>query len=110
MSQDVDVQLKVWKDLAISKQILMGAATDALGLNSECTTAELKTALNEAIKRAREADITIQETRSHAEQQVGEFGQRAETAELARAEAEKQVAGFLIDVAQDFTIVCNDSN
>ena len=89
MSQDVDVQLKVWKDLAISKQILMGAATDALGLNSECTTAELKTALSEAIKRAREADITIQETRSHAEQQVSEFGQRTETAELARKEAER---------------------
>jgi len=95
VSQDVDVQLKVWKDLAISKQILMGAATDALGLNAECTTAELKTALNEAIKRAREADITIQETRSHAEQQVNEFSQRAETAELARGEAEKQVATAL---------------
>ncbi len=95
MSQDVDVQLKVWKDLAISKQILMGAATDALGLHAECTTAELKTALNEAIKRARDADITIQETRSHAEQQVGEFGQRAETAEGARTDAEQQAATAL---------------
>ena len=95
MSQDVDVQLKVWKDLAISKQILMGAATDALGLLAECTTAELKTALNEAIKRARDADITIQETRSHAEQQVGEFGQRAETAERARTDAEQQAATAL---------------
>ncbi|MCG6890388.1 MAG: DUF4407 domain-containing protein [Gammaproteobacteria bacterium] len=95
MSQDVDVQLKVWKDLAISKQILMGAAADALGLDAECTTAELKTALNEAIKRAREADITIQETRSHAEQQVGEFSERAEAAERARAEAEEQVATAL---------------
>jgi colicin import membrane protein len=100
VSQDVDVQLKVWKDLAISKQILMGAATDALGLNSECTTAELKTALNEAIKRAREADITIQETRSHAEQQVSEFGERAETAERARTEAEAQVAIALDDRLQ----------
>jgi myosin heavy subunit len=95
VSQDVDVQLKVWKDLAISKQILMGAAADALGLDAECTTAELKTALNEAIKRAREADITIQETRSHAEQQVGEFSERAEAAERARAEAEEQVATAL---------------
>ena len=92
MSQDVDVQLKVWKDLAISKQILMGAATDALGLDAECSTAELKTALSEAIKRAREADINIQETRTHAEQQVSEFQQRAETADLARKEAEALVA------------------
>jgi myosin heavy subunit len=92
VSQDVDVQLKVWKDLAISKQILMGAATDALGLDAECSTAELKTALSEAIKRAREADINIQETRTHAEQQVSDFQQRAETADLARKEAEALVA------------------
>lgn len=91
MSQDVDVQLKVWKDLAISKQILMGAATDALGLDSECSTDELKIALNQAIKRAREADLTIQETRSHADQQIADFSERAETAERARAEAEEKV-------------------
>jgi colicin import membrane protein len=92
VSQDVDVQLKVWKDLAISKQILMGAATDALGLDSECTTDELKTALSEAIKRARDADLEIQQTRSQAEQQVDEFGTRTKTAERARIEAEEQVA------------------
>lgn len=89
MSQDVEVQLKVWKDLAISKQILMGAATDALGLDAECTTAELKAALNEAIQRARDADLNIQETRSQADQQVAEFRKKAETAEKARAEAEE---------------------
>ncbi len=92
MSQDVDVQLQVWKDLAISKQILMGAATDALGLDSECTTGELKLALNQAIQRAKDADINIQETRSHADQQIAEFKARAETAEKARAEAEENVA------------------
>jgi len=91
VSQDVDVQLKVWKDLAISKQILMGAATDALGLNSECSTEELKTALTEAIKRARDADITIQATRAQADQQVSDFRQRAEIAERARSEAEQQM-------------------
>ncbi len=92
MSQDVEVQLQVWKDLAISKQILMGAATDALGLDAECTTAELKTALDQAIQRAKDADINIQATRSQAEQQVAEFKSRAETAEKARAEAETEVA------------------
>ena len=52
MSQaDSDIQLQVWKDLAISKQILMGAATDALGLNAECTTSELKEALQKATSR-----------------------------------------------------------
>jgi colicin import membrane protein len=92
VSQDVDVQLKVWKDLAISKQILMGAATDALGLDAECSTDELKEALDKAIKRARDADINIQETRSEAEKQVNEFRERAESAEKARKEAEDKVA------------------
>ncbi|MDH3538007.1 MAG: hypothetical protein OER87_19850 [Gammaproteobacteria bacterium] len=92
MTQDVDTQLQVWKDLAISKQILMGAATDALGLDSECSTEELKEALSKAIKRARDADINIQETRSQADQQVAEFKQLAKAAEQAREEAEDKVA------------------
>ena len=91
MSHDVDIQLQVWKDLAISKQILMGAAADALGLDSECSTDELKTALNQAIQRARDADIQIQETLSNSEQQITEFKRRTEIAEQARSEAEAKV-------------------
>ena len=91
MPHDVDIQLQVWKDLAISKQILMGAATEALGLDSECSTDELKTALNKAVKRAREADIQIQETASQAEQQISEYKKRTQVAEQARSEAEAGV-------------------
>jgi chromosome segregation ATPase len=91
VSHDVDIQLQVWKDLAISKQILMGAAADALGLDSECSTDELKTALDKAIQRAREADIKIQETLTESEQQITEFKRRAEIAEQARSEAEAMV-------------------
>jgi len=91
VSHDVDIQLQVWKDLAISKQILMGAAADALGLDSECSTEELKTALDLAIKRARDADIQIQETLSNSEQQIAEFKRRTEIAEQARIEAESRV-------------------
>lgn len=91
MTQDVDIQLQVWKDLAISKQILMGAAADALGLDSECSTAELKAALDAAIKRAREADISIVETREKAEQQVAEMKQQLKQAMQARDEAVARV-------------------
>lgn len=84
--------MKVWKDLAISKQILMGAATAALGLDAECTTEELKVALNQAIQRARDADLKIQETISQADQQVADFRNKAESADKARAEAEETVA------------------
>ncbi len=91
MSHDVDIQLQVWKDLAISKQVLMGAATDALGLDSECSTDELRTALNKAIQRARDADIQIQETLANSEQQVTEFKRHAEVAEQACSEAKAMV-------------------
>ena len=70
----------------------MGAATDALGLDAECSTDELKEALNKAIQRARDADINIQETRSQADAQVAEYRQTADAAEKARVEAEERVA------------------
>lgn len=91
MTQDVDIQLQVWKDLAISKQILMGAATDALGLDAECSTEELKEALNKAIQRAKDADINIQKTRNEADAQIAEYKKRTEEAEKARVEAEEKV-------------------
>jgi len=54
-----DLQLKVWKELAISKQILMRAATDALKLNPECTQEELKEALEGALKKVAKADTDL---------------------------------------------------
>jgi colicin import membrane protein len=87
VSQEFDVQLQVWKDLAISKQILVAAAADALGLDAECSTDELKLALNEAIERARDAEVSIQNTRAEAERQIAEARQQADYAEKARAEA-----------------------
>ena len=93
MSQvDVDIQLKVWKDLAISKQILMGAATDALGLDSECSTDDLRTALDKAIKRAKEADINIVSMREQTDKELAEMKALVDSSQKAQAEAEEQVA------------------
>lgn len=93
MSQiDLEVQLQVWKDLALSKQVLMTAATDALGLDAECSTAELKEALESALKRVKEADANVIETRESAEKQLKEMKQKVETSDRARIEAEEKVA------------------
>jgi chromosome segregation ATPase len=92
---DIDIQLQVWKDLAISKQILMGAATDALGLDAACTTDELKAAMNKAIRQAKDADITIVTTREHAEREIAEMKQQVAMSEQARLEAEEVAAGAL---------------
>lgn len=95
MAQDVDIQLQVWKDLAISKQILMGVATDALGLDAECTTEELKQALDRAIQRARDADSNIHQNQALAQRQIANFQRQIEAAEQARSEAEAQVEAAL---------------
>ena len=92
---DIDIQLKVWKDLAISKQILMGAATDALGLDAACTTDELKAAMNKAIQQAKDADITIVTTREQAEREVAEMKQQVIASEQARIDAEGKVVTAL---------------
>ena len=93
MSQsDTDIQLQVWKDLAISKQILMGAATSALGLTSECSTAELKEALNKAIQRAKDADISILATREKADQELADMAQQVADSKKAQESAEAQIA------------------
>jgi colicin import membrane protein len=89
---DTDIQLQVWKDLAISKQILMGAATSALGLKSECTTSELKEALNQAIQRAKDADISILATREKTNQELADMAQQVSVSNKAREAAEAQIA------------------
>ena len=92
MSQDIDIQLQVWKDLAISKQVLMSAATDALGLNAECTSTELKEALSKAIKRVNEADANIIATRDKAEKDVAEMKALVASSNQTQEEAEENAA------------------
>ncbi len=94
MSQtDNDIQLQVWKDLAISKQILMGAAADALGLDAECSTDELKTAMNKAILQAKNADITIIETREQTKKEISRMQVQVASSEQAMNDALELVAG-----------------
>jgi len=90
---DNDIQLQVWKDLAISKQILMGAAADALGLDAECSTDELKTAMNKAILQAKNADITIIETREQTEKEISRMEAQVASSEQAMNDALELVAG-----------------
>lgn len=75
---DAELQLRVWKELAISKQVLMRAATDALKLDPNCTQQELKEALEATLKRSADAELNV----SKAQEQ----------AKLAIAGVEKQLA------------------
>ena len=56
----LELQLKVWKELAISKQLMMRAAAESLKLDPDCTPEELKNALDTAIKKSGDADASVQ--------------------------------------------------
>ena len=89
---DIETQLKVWKDLAISKQILMGAATKALGLEPECSSHDLSTALTKAIERAEEADTAVGRMREQTDEELTVMRAKVESSEKALAEIKEQIS------------------
>ena len=90
-----DLQLKVWKELAISKQILMRAATEALKLDPDCTQEQLKEALEDALKKVAKADTDLFNAKEEAkvaitalEKKVAASEERLAIAQKAAAEAQ----------------------
>lgn len=91
---DLELQLKVWKELAISKQILMRAATDSLKLDPNISQEELKLALETAIRRSNEADVKVSKAQEQAkiavavvEKKLADTTRSLDKAEAAYAEA-----------------------
>jgi colicin import membrane protein len=85
---ELELQLQVWKDLAISKQMLIRSATDALGLDSECSSAELKEALDVAIRRSLEAESNVKKAQQQARLANDVMAKKLSVHEKALAEAE----------------------
>ncbi len=86
-STDTEQQLRIWKDLAISKQMLMNEAAAALKLREDCSADELRSALEAAVKRSREADENMEATRTKAEEDLQEMHRSVRNVEKARNEA-----------------------
>jgi colicin import membrane protein len=87
MSQDL--QLKVWKELAISKQILMRAATDALKLDPDCSQDELKEALEGALKKVAKADTDLFNAKEEAKAAISALEKKLADTEQALAVSQK---------------------
>jgi len=85
---ELDIQLKVWKDLAISNQVLMRTASDALKLDPECSSVELKTALDTAIKRSLDADAAIERAQAQSQQAIAVMEKKIAVSEKAQAASE----------------------
>lgn len=91
MSQtETEQQLRIWKDLAIGKQVLMNEAASALKLTADFTAEELREALDQAVKRARDADADILSARNRATAEIGTMQGEVKKTEKARLEAERQ--------------------
>lgn len=91
MSQaDSEQQLRIWKDLAISKQMLMNEAASALKLKDDFTADDLRSALDVALKRARDADADMTETRNRASDEIGNMQIEVKKTIKSRTEAENQ--------------------
>lgn len=86
-----DIQLQVWKDLALSKQLLANEIIKALDLDSTCTAADLKSSLNKLIDRARHADDSIRESRKRADESMNEIRNQLKISEKARKAAEDAI-------------------
>ncbi|MCW8839498.1 MAG: hypothetical protein OQL05_03315 [Gammaproteobacteria bacterium] len=89
---DTDVQLKVWKELAISKQVLMNAATAALKLDKECSQEELKQALETTISRAAEAEAEINKIQEQASLDIVAVEKKLAESQKALSEVEASLA------------------
>jgi colicin import membrane protein len=110
-----DLQLKVWKELAISKQILMRAATDALELDPECTQEELKEALEAALKKVAKADTELVNAKKEAtvaitalEKKLAEGERGLAIAQQAATEAKAAYDGAVQQMANQRAAAATD--
>ncbi len=89
---DQNVDLKVWKELAISNQILIRTVSDALELEADCSEEELKTAIEAGIRKIKEAGSMIAAAKIEKQSAIDEMKSRLTTTETALAEAEATIA------------------
>lgn len=91
MTQDVDIQLQAWKDLAINKQVLMNTVTKALELDTNCSPQELQAELDKLIQRANQNDTHLVAVREQADEELSEMRAQLKAAQLAQKEAETKL-------------------
>jgi colicin import membrane protein len=87
-----DLELRVWKELAISKQLLMRAAADALKLDPECTQEELKEALERALRQVAKADSDVISSKKEAAAAAAALEKKLAASEEALAASQKAAA------------------
>lgn len=90
-----DIQLKVWKELALSKQMLMRTAAEALDLDPNCDQDQLKAALDRAVQRAKDAEASVISARQQAQQAITEMERKLAASLKAQTAAEATAADII---------------
>jgi colicin import membrane protein len=85
-----ELQLKVWKELAISKQMLMRTAAETLGLDANCSQEELKAALDACLQKLKDADGSIVAAKNQAQQSINEMEKKLLASQRAQSVAETE--------------------
>jgi hypothetical protein len=88
---ELELQFKVWKELAISKQMLMRAATDALKLDPNCSQEELKAALESVLKKIAKAETEAADARAQAKITITAMENKVAASERSLATAQASV-------------------
>jgi len=88
----LELQLKVWKELAINKQMLMRTAAEALGLDANCNQDELKSALDAALQKLKDADASVVAAKHQAQLSINEMEKKLLAGQRAQHLAEIETA------------------
>ena len=90
--QELELQLKVWKELAISKQVLLRTVTDALKLDPSCSQDQLKEAIDTFLKKISRAETDVIAAQNGAKSAIAEMERKLAATEKAKTLAETTVA------------------
>jgi hypothetical protein len=87
-----ELQLEVWKELAVSKQILMRTTATALKLDPDCTDDELRRAVEQLLKSSAEAEASAVTSREQARAAITAMEHKLAEGLQAKAAAEAALA------------------
>jgi hypothetical protein len=86
------MQLEVWKELAVSKQVLMRTTASALKLDPDCSDDELREAVEQLLKRSTEAETGAVTAREEARKAVVTMEHKVAASTQAQTAAEAALA------------------
>jgi chromosome segregation ATPase len=103
-----ELQLKVWKELAISKQMLIRVVTDALKLDPNAKTEELRPAFEAAMNKVAQAEAEVAKAKEQAKAAIAEMEKKLASTAQAQAAAEAKVAELTAALEKANTQIVSD--